>query len=115
MKKVSLAKIWKSRKQILEGAFNLARKDEFVEAVSAYRMNICNTCTHLSESEKCAIPGTGPCCGACGCSLAVKTRSLSTACGAIEIGEDPKWLPIMSEKQEDQFQDQIKEHNEKNK
>jgi hypothetical protein len=101
MKKISLAKIWNNRKEILEGVFNLSKKDMFVESVSEYRMNICNTCAYKSENKDCALPGTGPCCGACGCSLKLKTRSLSSACGAIDKGEDPKWLPIMSVKQED--------------
>jgi hypothetical protein len=103
MKKISLGKIWASRKQILEGVTNLAFKKQFVEDVAEFRMRICKTCPHLSESEKCAVPGTGPCCGACGCSLAAKTRSLSSACGAIEINEDPRWLPVVSQKQEDNF------------
>lgn len=104
MAQISLAKIWANRKKILEGFTNLAFKNEFVEDVSKYRMEICMKCPHMSEKEKCAIPGTGPCCGACGCSLAAKTRSLSSACGAIEIGEDPKWLPVMSIKQEEEFE-----------
>jgi hypothetical protein len=109
MAKISLAKIWHNRKQILEGTFNLAKKNEFVEEVSAYRMAICNTCTYKSASEGCGIPGTGPCCSACGCSLKIKTRSLSSACGAIEKDEPPKWLPVMSPKQENILEQKEKE------
>jgi hypothetical protein len=94
----TIAKIIKYRKEILEGAFNLAVKDEFVESVSEYRINICKGCKYFDGN--CAVPGTGPCCGACGCSLAVKTRSLSTVCGAIQKNEDPKWLPVISREDE---------------
>lgn len=96
-----ITKIWGARKQILEGAFNLAVKDEFVETVSKQRMDICRTCKYFDG--ECGVPGTGPCCGACGCSLAVKTRSMSTLCGAIEKNEEPKWLPILSRKQEEEM------------
>ena len=98
----TLGKIWKARKQILEGAFNLVHKNEFVETVSEYRMNICKTCKYYDGD--CAVPGTGPCCGACGCSLKVKTRSLSTICGKIEKKEDPLWLPVLSSTQEQELE-----------
>lgn len=100
----TLGKIWKARKQIQEGAFNLIKKDEFVETVAEYRMNICKGCEHFDG--KCAVPGTGPCCGACGCSLKVKVRSLSTVCGLIELKEDPKWFPALSSKDEEKLEAQ---------
>jgi hypothetical protein len=104
----TLGKIFKARKQIMEGAFNLMKKDEFVETTAEYRMSICKTCKYFDG--KCAVPGTGPCCGACGCSLAVKTRSLSTVCGAIEKGEEPKWLPVLSQEQDDELRNKEYEH-----
>ena len=113
MAKISLAKIWHNRKLILEGTFNLAKKNEFVEAVSAYRMEICNTCTYKSASKGCGVPGTGPCCSACGCSLKIKTRALAAACGATEKDEPPKWLPVMSPKQEAALEQKEKEEKEK--
>jgi len=94
----TLGRIFKARKQILEGAFNLIHKNEFVEVTQEYRINICKSCEYYNG--KCAVPGTGPCCGACGCSLAVKTRSLSTVCGIVEKGKEPKWLPVLTAKQE---------------
>lgn len=97
----NLSKIWKARKQILEGVANTVIKNEFVEEVSKYRMEICNKCEY--KGNDCTVPGTGPCCGACGCSLEFKTRSLSSACGAMEKGEDPKWLPVLSQKDEDEL------------
>lgn len=98
----TLGKIWKARKQILEGAFNLVKKDEFVETVAEYRMNICKGCKYYDGD--CAVPGTGPCCGACGCSLKVKTRSLATICGKIEKKEEPLWFPVLSSQQEDELE-----------
>ena len=93
----TLGKIWNARKQILEGAYNRVVKDDFVESVAEFRMNICKDCKYYGG--KCTVTGTGPCCGACGCSLKTKVRSLSSACGAISKGEDPKWLPVLSQKQ----------------
>ena len=90
----TLSKIYHARKKILEGVKNIAIRDEFVEIVHEHRINICKGCAKYDG--KCAIPGTGPCCGACGCSLAIKTRSLDSACGMIEIGKDPLWLPVVN-------------------
>jgi hypothetical protein len=98
----TLGKIWKARKQILEGAFNLVVKDEFVENVAEFRMNICKGCKYYDGN--CAVPGTGPCCGACGCSLKVKVRSLSTVCGKLEKNENPLWLPVISSKEEQELE-----------
>ena len=66
------------------------------EEVSAKRMDICIECPEIDrEGSKCEVPGTQPCCGNCGCSLAFKTRALSTEC---PLGE---WRALMSEKEED--------------
>lgn len=107
----TLGQIWQARKQILEGVYNTVVKDEFVETVAEFRMNICNSCEY--KGDKCTVPGTGPCCGACGCSLKAKVRSLSSACGAIQNGEEPKWLPVLSQKQETELE--AKELDELNK
>ena len=54
-------------------------------------MNICTECSEIDlKGSKCEIPGTQPCCGNCGCSLAFKTRSLSSEC---PIGE---WDSLMT-------------------
>lgn len=92
---MDLKKIWKNRKQIYEGIKNATIRDEFVESVSAKRMAICNECP--SKGNKCEVPGTGPCCNECGCSLAFKTRALSADC---PLGE---WKALMSEKDEDKL------------
>ena len=62
-------------------------------------MIFCNKCEH--KGKKCAMPGTGPCCNLCGCSLKLKTRSLSTFC------PDKRWMAVLSEKQEDELEGEI--------
>ena len=47
------------------------------------------------------MPGTGPCCNLCGCSLKLKTRSLSTFC------PDKRWMAVLSEKQEDELEEKF--------
>ena len=64
---------------IVQGWINDAIKTDNWEKVSSLRMAICNDCPELDlEGTKCKVPGTAPCCGACGCPLAKKTRSNST-------------------------------------
>jgi len=95
---MNLKKIWENRKSIYEGIKNSVIRDDFVEEVSAKRMLICKECSEIDlEGSKCEVPGTQPCCGNCGCSLAFKTRALSTDC---PIGE---WKALMTEKQEDKL------------
>jgi hypothetical protein len=77
-----LKKIWNNKSQIVEGFKNSIIKDEFVESVAAIRNEKCLACTFYDkEGTKCIVPGTGPCCGDCGCSLHLKQRSLSAGCG----------------------------------
>ena len=91
------------RKQILEGIKNRIIKNNFVENVSAKRMTICNSCE--DKGTKCVVPGTGPCCNICGCSLALKTRSLSTNCPA----EKPKWNMVLTQEEEDELNNRFGE------
>jgi hypothetical protein len=91
----NLKAIWKNRKQIFEGITNTIIRDEYVEDVSKLRMEICNDCT--SNGDECVVIGTAPCCNECGCSLAFKTRALSTEC---PLG---KWKALMSEEEEDKL------------
>lgn len=42
---------------------------------------------------KCELYGTQPCCSLCGCSLKLKTRSLSSSCPA------NKWKAVISEEE----------------
>jgi hypothetical protein len=70
-------------------------KNDFVEVVSKERMSVCNGCSELDTTgDKCMVPLTQPCCGVCGCSLGLKTRSLSSACDL------NKWESIISLEEE---------------
>ena len=92
---LNLKKIWTNRKQIYEGIKNATVRDAFVEDVAEKRLAICNECS--SKGDECEVPGTGPCCNECGCSLAFKTRALSADC---PLGE---WKALMTEDEEDKL------------
>jgi hypothetical protein len=94
--KSNLKEIWKNRKQILEGITNSVIRDEFVEDVARVRRELCEQCP--SKGDECVMPGTAPCCNECGCSLAFKTRSLSSECPL------DKWKALMTEEQEDELE-----------
>lgn len=57
------------------------------------------------QGDGCMIPGTQPCCnkdlGGCGCSLAFKTRSLSSDC--------PKlfWHAVIEQHEEDKLNEKL--------
>lgn len=91
--KAVLKAIWENRKGIVEGIKNSIIRDEFVEDIARMRHDICDNCD--VKGKKCAVKGTGPCCNECGCSLAFKTRSLSSSC---PLG---KWEALMTEEEED--------------
>ena len=94
----ALKEIWKNRKQIMEGVKNSVIRDKFVEEVAKHRLEVCKGCTHKDdEGSHCLVPGTAPCCNLCGCSLALKTRALSSAC------PDMKWDALISEEDEDKL------------
>jgi hypothetical protein len=77
----NLIKIWKSRNQIAEGVKNNIFKTKHVEDIAFFRNEICKVCEFIDTTgAKCAVPGTQLCCGECGCSLKLKTRSLSSDC-----------------------------------
>lgn len=90
-----LKQIWTERHKIMEGIKNTIIRDEFVEKVAGLRYLECDTCP--SKGTDCAVPGTAPCCNECGCSLAFKTRSLSSEC---PLG---KWESLVTEDEEDQL------------
>jgi len=92
---LNLKKIWTNRKQIYEGIKNATIRDAFVEDVAEKRMAICDECP--SKGDECDVPGTGPCCNECGCSLAFKTRALSADCPLEE------WDALMTEDEEDKL------------
>jgi hypothetical protein len=93
---------FKNRKQILEGLKNQIFKKEHVEAEAARRWAICKECPSLdTQGSKCMAPGTQPCCSECGCSLSLKTRSLSSSCPL------EKWLAVMDEDTEEKLREQL--------
>lgn len=91
-----LKNIWTNRKQIMEGITNTIIRDEFVEDVARVRMEICNACP--TKGDECVVIGTAPCCNECGCSLAFKTRALSTEC------PQGKWKALITEEEEDELE-----------
>lgn len=100
-----LIKIWKERNKIMEGVKNNVFKKEHVEQVAAHRKEFCDTCDEIDWSgEKCAVPGTSPCCAQCGCSLKFKTRSLSSECPL------SYWKAIVSESEEDMIKYSIEKN-----
>ncbi len=64
-------------------------------------MEICLKCPLIdNEGFMCMIPGTAPCCSACGCKLAFKTRSLSSECAH---PTEPKWRAVITQEEEDKM------------
>lgn len=98
---MNLLNVWKARGEIFEGIMNRIFTKEHVEEVAMERMSICKECEQYSKS--CLVPGTSPCCAICGCSLSLKTRSLSSDC------PDGKWERIMTEDEEDLLNDILNE------
>lgn len=100
----SILKIWKNRKLIAEGIRNNVFKQDHIEALAKERDDICRTCDEYDiDGTKCEVPGTNPCCGICGCSLAIKTRALASSCPY----KLSKWDAVVTEEQEDQINYQI--------
>jgi hypothetical protein len=82
-------------------------KNEHVEQIAAERDTICQKCDFIDrEGKKCVMPGTQPCCGICGCSLAFLQRSLSSEC---EYG---KWKAVLTEEEADELYDHLNNPNE---
>lgn len=100
--KLNPIKIWKEKGKILEGIKNNIFKKDHIEDIAKERMAICKICPHIDHIGKsCAVPGTQPCCGDCGCKLSWKTRSLSSSC--------PKnyWKALLTEDEEDKLEHEI--------
>ncbi len=95
-------KLWKNRKLIFEGLKNNIFKTDSVEAIAQDRLSICATCPHIDvEGTLCEVPMTQPCCGLCGCSLALKTRSLAAEC------DDKKWKAILTDDEQEEVYNKI--------
>lgn len=102
----NIIKIWKSKGQIIEGITNSIFKKEDVEEIAQHRMQICQDCALLDvQGDGCMVPGTAPCCnekkGGCGCSLSLKTRSLSSEC---PLG---KWKAELTQDEEDKLNQKL--------
>ena len=102
---MDLKTIWKNKMQILEGVKNTIFKKDHIEFIASERMKICEACPLIDrEGSKCMVPGTAPCCGACGCKLAFKTRSLSSECAH---PDKPKWEAILTDEEQDKLYEEI--------
>jgi hypothetical protein len=102
----NIFKIWKSKGQIIEGIMNNIFKKQDVEMIAEQRMAVCRSCKLYDERGRgCTVPGTAPCCnekkGGCGCSLSLKTRSLSSTC---PLG---KWAAELTEEEEDKLNQKL--------
>jgi hypothetical protein len=78
-------------------------KKEDVEQIAGERMKICVSCNLYDvKGLGCILPGSEPCCdikqGGCGCSLKLKTRSLSSSC---PHPEGAKWDAEVTQEEED--------------
>lgn len=100
-----IKRIWKNKWLILEGMFNYYFTRKKIKRVAMWRMEICESCPLIDiKGSKCEVPGTQPCCGDCGCSLAYKTHSMSSACPR------GRWFAIMSEEDEDILNEKLDTH-----
>ena len=100
-----ITQVWKNRKHILEGIKNNIFKKEHIEKIAAERIKLCLQCVEIDrEGSKCLMPGTQPCCGKCGCSLAFKLRDLSSACGD---EDSPRWDAILTEEEHENLKKKL--------
>ena len=86
---MNLKTIWKNKALIWEGFKNKIFKKDPIEVIYNKRKKICDACSFKDSSGvSCMVPGTHPCCSACGCSLSMKLRSLDSECAH---PDGPKW------------------------
>ena len=84
--------MWSNRAQIWAGFKNLIFRTDYTEEVYHMRMKECKKCPMLDTlGTDCEVIGTQPCCSVCGCSLALKLRSLESEC---PHPDGPKWKSI---------------------
>jgi hypothetical protein len=106
--KLSIKEVLKNRHKILEGIKNNVFKKEHVEIEAALRWDICKDCEFLdTKGSKCGVIGTQPCCADCGCSLALKMRSLASEC------PKKKWSAYLTEDEEVKLIEQLEEDEER--
>lgn len=98
--------IWANRKLIIEGFKNYMFRHPEIEREAFNRLSICSNCELVDqEGDKCLMPGTAPCCGACGCKLALKVRSLASECAH---PDGPRWTAKMTQEEQDAYYKEIK-------
>lgn len=101
----NIIKIWKNKKAIAEGYYNTLIRHPKIERIAVSRLEICGNCDLINyEGDKCMVPGTAPCCSACGCCLKIKSRSLSSECAH---PDGPKWDSLMTDAEEDIYYKKI--------
>lgn len=111
MKTDSVIKLWKNKGQILEGITNSIFKKEDVEEIANARHLICiaNDCGYYDpggKMESAYFPGEESC-GACGCKMKWKLRSLSSNCGLTQVGKTPLWTAVITEEEETKLKEKI--------
>ena len=73
--------VLKKAKHIIQGWYYKLFKNIQIEKLAGKRTQICMKCSLYDlKGEKCAVPGTAPCCGECGCALSAATRSPDYSC-----------------------------------
>lgn len=99
--------VWKNRKKIWEGIWNSWFPNLYVEKIAKERSKICqsNVCGVYDKygTFEATFIKNSSACGGCGCSERYKTRSLSSWCYLKDIGKEPLWDAVMTEKEEDEF------------
>jgi len=112
MKINKLLKGVKNISQIYEGVKNNIFKKDYIEKIADYRWQQCKTCDYLDlTGKKCAMNGSQPCCSDCGCSLAFKTRALSSECPL--KGDAKRWESLMTSEQEGELRKKLDNNSEK--
>jgi len=100
----NIIKIWKNKGKIMEGIKNKVFQKDHIEAIAKERMEICNSCPNIDKTgSSCVLPGSQPCCSMCGCTLSLKTRSLSSGC------DNNFWTPVLSEEESDALTKQLED------
>ena len=96
--------------QIAEGIKNNVFKQEHIEQIADYRWQQCKTCPFLdTKGDQCAVKGTQPCCGECGCALDFKLRSLSSDCPL--KGSAKRWDKVVKNfETEKMISDRLEKH-----
>lgn len=108
--KEKLQKAWDNRAQIAEGLYNTyishsqEIKDEAARRRSICQSNECGLYDVEGITEKVVVKGKESCAG-CGCTLELKTHCMSCDCYLKDIGQEPRWIAILTREQENEIKD----------